>query len=154
MIEPTDFHKTAEFLKDKKDEWHVRTSVNRSYYGAFLYFREFLSKRGVDIPKPTKKSQHKFIIECFEKSKTEAEPSNKIQIGQIWNKLKTLFDNRIKADYRLDLRFPPNYSEDSLRCAKTTIEDFNKLNGSATEKLIIEVATRYGQEIKMKAIED
>lgn len=160
MIEPLDFHKTAEFLKDQKEEWHVRTVVNRSYYGVFLYLRDFLAREQVNIPNPAKKSQHRFVIQCFEKSKTVANQKkgkagessgskDKIDhkaVLQIYNMLKTLFRERINADYRLDLRFPHNDSADSLRRARITIETLDNLSGSATEKLISNESKRYGEE--------
>ena len=151
MINPTDFHKTAEFLKDKQEEWHVRTTVNRSYYGVFLYFRDFLNCQGVILPDPFKTSHHQFVIKCFEKSKTTAIKANdKIDhkiLGTIWMRLKTLLENRIKADYNLGLRFPPSYSNDSLKRAKTTIQDFIDLSGTPTETLIVDVAKSYGNQI-------
>ena len=166
MIESTDFHKTAEFLKDQQEEWHVRTTVNRSYYGVFLYLRDFLGCHEVDIPEPRQKiSQHRFVIQCLEKSKTAANKINKHSkknsnsedkvdhkmVGKIWFRLKTLFEDRIKADYDLGLKFPPNYSGDSLKRAGTTIQDFTDLSGSPTETLIIDVARRHGEQIKVLA---
>lgn len=168
MISPIDFHKTAEFLKDQQEEWHVRTVVNRSYYGVFLHFREFLAGQGVHIPgRREKKSQHQFIIECFKKSITKAQQKSKAPekkdstedsvdykiIGRLWSQLRTLFYNRIKADYHLDWKVPPNCSGDSLKQATTTIRDFANLRGSPTEKLIINVAAHHGDLIRRLAIE-
>lgn len=166
MIDPTDFHKTAELLKDQQEEWHVRSTVNRSYYGAFLYFRDFLTRQKVDIPEPGTKSQHQFVIKCFEKSKTVALKINKSSrkkgnsedkvnhkmLGKIWFRLKTLLEDRINADYNLALRFPPSYSDDSLKRARTTIQDFVDLSGSPTETLIIDVAKDYGEQIKIQTM--
>jgi hypothetical protein len=67
-------------------------------------------------------------------------------------RLKTLFEDRIKADYELGLRFPPSYSDDSLKRAKTTIRDFTELSGTPTEKLIIDVAKSYGEQIKIQTM--
>jgi len=36
-MNPADFHKTADLLKSREEEWHIRTSINRSYYGLFLF---------------------------------------------------------------------------------------------------------------------
>ena len=165
MIDPTDFHKTAELLKGEAEEWHVRTVVNRSYYWLFLFCREFLASNGVQLPDRKKKSQHQFVIECFEESKKPASKGgrdsgknsgskNKDEIqrrvvGQIWNRLRTLFQNRIYADYRLDLRFPPSYSQDGLRHAQTALQDLESLSGSATEKHIIDTAKIHAQTIAL-----
>lgn len=164
MINPVDFHKTAELLKDQQDEWHIRTTVNRCYYGVFLYFRDFFTEQGVRIPEHKDKSQHKFVIECFQKSKAAAtkkmQSSGKngdfkeecIKIGQIYSRLKTLLQDRTNADYRLDLRFPPSYSEDSLRRAKTTIEDFDKLDKSVS--IIIKTAESHARIVNLAAIKN
>lgn len=161
MINPVDFHKTAEFLKDQQDEWHIRTTVNRCYYGVFLYFRDFFTKQGVRVPEHKDKSQHKFVIECFQKSKAAVKrmiPSNGknvdleeecVKIGQIYSRLRTLLQQRTDADYRLDLSFFHSYSEDSLRRAKTTIEDFNKLDKSVS--IIIKTAENHARIINLNA---
>jgi len=161
MINPTDFLKTAEFLKEQQEEWHIRTTVNRSYYGAFLYFRDFLTCQGVSVPNHKIKSQHQFVIECFEKSKTAAHQRSKSSrknsnaknkmdhqmLGKIWWQLRTLFQDRRFADYRLDMRFQPSCSGDSLKRAKTTIDDFDSLRGSPTETLVINIAKYYAQDL-------
>jgi len=144
MMNPTDFHKTAEFLKDQKEEWHVRTTVNRSYYGAFLYLREFLTCQGVKLPDPREKSHHKFILKCFEESKTATMATkDKINgkiLGKIWLKLRDLFQDRIYADYRLDIKFLPTQSQDSLDLAKDIIGYFDSLRKSPAETLFISIA--------------
>jgi len=44
------------------------------------------------------------------------------------------------------MRFPHNYSDDSVKRAGITIETLDKLSGSATEKLISNESKRYGEE--------
>lgn len=65
MIQPEDFLQVAKSLEIQPDEPHARTAINRAYYAAFLYFREFLVAKGIDVPEHKNKSQHQFIIECF-----------------------------------------------------------------------------------------
>ncbi len=159
-MNPADFHKTAELLKNRKEEWHVRTSINRSYYGLFLYLREFLTDKEVRLPDRNRKSHHQFVLECFHKSRffqdnsekncknPEKKPKPKDStIFGIYSRLKTLLQRRTDADYKLHLVFRVNDSEDSLRLATTTVQDFEKLHNSEREKHIINTAKCHAQEI-------
>ena len=67
-MNPADFHKTAELLKSREEEWHIRTSINRSYYGLFLCLRQSLTEAGVRLPDRRRKSHHQFLIDCFHES--------------------------------------------------------------------------------------
>ena len=157
-MNPADFHKTAELLKNRKEEWHVRTSINRSYYGLFLYLRKFLTDKGVRLPNRSRKSHHQFVIDCFRESrffkaacdekskeaKKRSRPKDKL-IGGIYLRLKSLLQNRTNADYNLNVRFSEKDSEDNLLLATTTIQDFDGLRGSDREKHIIKTATGQSQ---------
>lgn len=150
-MKPTDFLKTAEFLKDHKDEWHVRTSINRSYYGLFLHLRDFLSGQGIKVPT---KSTHKFVLDCFHKSRFFDDAESKSSKGVkkrngrtgdkvIWGiskRLRSLLQARVDADYKLHLTIPPNDSKHNLELATTAIQEFEKLRGSDREKHIVKVA--------------
>lgn len=159
-MEPTDFHKTATLLKSSKEQCNIRTSVNRSYYGLFLYIREFLKNQGIELPSRRLISHHQFVLECLHKSrffedivderpkapKKNARLKDKTIYG-IYARLKSLLQRRTDADYSLHLTFRVTDSEDSLRLATTTVADFAKLNGSKKEKHIIKIANQYAQNI-------
>lgn len=65
-MEPKQFFITAEMLKDKPNESHLRTSVGRSYYAAFLYFREHLKSLGLEKKRNPAREIHEFVIQCLE----------------------------------------------------------------------------------------
>ena len=162
-MEPTDFHKTAQFLKSSKEQCDIRTSVNRSYYGLFLYLREFLKNQGVELPSRKFKSHHRFILECLYESRFFEDNVDKCSkapkkisrhrdktIYDIYARLKSLLQRRTDADYSLHLTFRVTDSEDSLRLATTTVADFAKLNGSQREKHIIKIANQNAPKYRTK----
>ena len=153
-MNPADFHKTAELLKGRQEEWHVRTSINRSYYGLFLHLRNFLSDGGIRLPdRSSRKSHHQFVIDCFRESrffvvadehggagpKQSGRPKDNL-IGGIYLRLKSLLQNRTNADYNLNVKFCQKDSEDNFVLATRTIQDFDGLLGSDREKHIIDTA--------------
>lgn len=158
MIEPTDFLKTAHLLKEYSEEWNIRTVVNRCYYAIFLFFRNFLADNQVKIPDHKDKSQHTFISECLKKSKTEAKKIEKRtnnllvnarMLHHIFSRLNTLLQGRMNSDYRLDLRFHHNYSDDNIRIAESIIEDFESLN-EQTERILIETSKQHSKLVEIQ----
>lgn len=150
-MDPTDFHKTAELLSKETEEAHIRTSINRSYYGLFLYVRGFLTANGIRLPDRKKKSHHQFVLQCIREARFftnsaedkrnpsgAARPKDNTILG-IYRRLQTLLQHRTDADYKLHITFCPNDSQDSLRLATTTIQDFNSLS-CEREKHILETA--------------
>jgi hypothetical protein len=159
-MNPTDFHKTAKLLSGEQEEAHIRTTINRSYYGLFLYLREFLTRNEVRLPdRNSRKSHHQFILECIHEARffqdiSEAKrklsgksrPKDGVILG-IYKRLQTLLQNRTEADYNLHVIFRINDGQDSLRLATETVEDFSKLRDSKREKHIINIAKHRSQEI-------
>ena len=91
-MNPTDFFKTAELLKNETEQAHIRSSISRSYYGVFLYFRKFLNDNG--IKKKDKRDVHFFVFKCLEQSKAV--------IGEtVAVRLYNLRGDRSIADYDL-----------------------------------------------------
>lgn len=159
-MDPTDFHKTALYLATCKEQSHVRTSINRSYYGLFLYIREFLKNQGVDLPSRKLISHHQFVLNCLHESRFFEDSVNNSPkasrkntrpkdrtIYEIYARLKSLLQRRTDADYKLHLTFRITDSQDSLRLATTTVEDFAKLHGSKREQHIIKTANQFAQDI-------
>jgi hypothetical protein len=158
-INPTDFHETAAFLKDYPEEWHVRTSIGRSYYGLFLFLRDFLVDHGVELPD---RAQHQFVFTCFHKSRFFGDIKGKGGAGTkkkksktkdklIWGiakRLKTLLQARREADYILHLKFTAKDSEHNLGLATSAVDDFEKLRGTDREEHIVKVALQ--QEKKFR----
>jgi hypothetical protein len=159
-MDPIDFHKTAEFLKDQNEQCHLRTSINRSYYGLFLYLRDFFKNKGVQFPSRKWKSHHQFVLECLYESRFFQDSSGKdkkisnkkgkskdsIILG-IHSLLKTLLQWRTDADYKLHLMFRPTDSNDCLEKAIKTITNFEKLKNSEREKYIISIANQHAISI-------
>jgi hypothetical protein len=159
-MKPTDFHKTATLLKNSREQCDIRTSVNRSYYGLFLFIREFLKNQGVELPSRRLISHHQFVLECLHESRFFADVDDKYSkstkknarqkdktIYSIYARLKSLLQRRTDADYSLQLTFRVTDSEDSLRLATTSVTDFSKLNGSKREQHIIKIANQYAKNI-------
>ena len=118
-MEPTDFFITAELLKTQvNEEAHIRTSISRSYYAAFLYFKEWLKAHGLE--KKIKPSQgiHAFVIQCLGFSQvSEGQKASKY--------LHDLQQRREDADYHLDKKFSQNDAEDAFACARKVVDDYN-----------------------------
>jgi len=129
MMDPVDFLKTAESLMDSPREPDIRTSVGRSYYGVFLYFRERLACKGLYKQINSDTASHDFIIQCLMFCNEK--------IGQVASsRLKTLKQKRRSADYRLGDQFSSNDSSDALEMAKLIISDFEKITIEEETRLI------------------
>jgi uncharacterized protein (UPF0332 family) len=116
-MDPIDFLETADLLKKKNHQGHLRTSIGRSYYATFLYFRERLKSKGlVKIIKP-KSDVHSFVINCLQYSHI-AEGSKAARY------LKDLQQAREDADYDLDKVLDPNDAKDAFERARKAIKDY------------------------------
>jgi len=113
-VEPTDFLKTAELLASEQEESHLRTSIGRSYYSAYLHFREYLRKLGF-VNK--KYESHFFVSNLLSNSKN----NEAIRVSAILNDLKQV---RTDADYELDISISVNEAKDTLAKARKVINDF------------------------------
>jgi hypothetical protein len=118
-VEPKQFFITAELLKDMPSESHLRTSVGRSYYAAFLYFREHLKKLGLEKKKNPAHEIHEFVVQCLEFSGiTEGAKAAEL--------LRDLRRVRTDADYRLDIAFSQKVAEDAYIKATAVVADYEK----------------------------
>lgn len=162
-MDAADFHKTAELLKNKEEEWHIRTSISRSYYGLFLYLREFLKSSSVTLPDRRQKSHHQFIAECFYESRFFEDTTRKNDKGSkkvsrskdktilgIHTRLRSLLQRRTDADYGLHLKFRQNDSVDSFDLATATIQEFQELRGTDRENHIVETAKKHARSIRSR----
>jgi len=109
-MEPTDFFKTAELLKNEKDECHWRSSISRSYYAVHLYIRDFISKTFLGGIK-FKNDPHEKLIKCLEFCDVSI-------IRNIGIRLKDLRQARTDADYHIDKKINKNKSGDVYDDAK------------------------------------
>lgn len=124
-MDPTDFFKTAELLKTHTEEAHLRTSIGRSYYAAFLYFRERLRSLGLKKKNPNLNA-HAFVIQCLGFSQvSEGSKASKY--------LHDLQQVREDADYHLDKKLSPNDAADALVNARKVIDDY-KANITPTKE--------------------
>ncbi len=80
------FQKTS-YIK----EAYFRTSISRSYYGAFCLSRNFLERKGISLI-PKDKSVHQFVIEKYRYSNNSIE-------REIGKKLDRLRKERNDSDY-------------------------------------------------------
>jgi len=140
-VEPSDFLKTAELLKNETDEPHLRTSVGRSYYAAFLYFREWLESKGLKKKRKPKLSAHFFVIQCLESSGVRAGT-------RAARYLRDLRQWRTDADYHLEKVITENDAEDALAKARKTIADFTADIDPQKERDLLRNAREYAQEQK------
>jgi uncharacterized protein (UPF0332 family) len=137
-VDPIDFFKTAELLKSHTEESHLRTSVGRSYYAAFLYFRERLRSLGLEKKINRNRDTHVFVIQCLGFSQVpEGMKASKY--------LHDLQQTREDADYQLDKEFVPNDAKDAFDKAKKVIANYNKNITSEKEKELIGKATLYAK---------
>ena len=137
-MKPKDFFKTAELLKKKTDEAHLRTSVGRSYYAAFLHFREYLKSHGLCKGIKPRQDAHVFVNQCLGFS--QVSEGNKASAY-----LRDLQQRREDADYHLDEELSQNDAEDALLNAKKVIEDYHTEMTPEKEKTLIENATCFAK---------
>lgn len=137
-MEPKDFFQTAELLEKKTDEAHLRTSVGRSYYAAFLYFREYLKSIGLCKRKSPHKDVHVFVIQCLGFSEVP-------EGSRASTYLRDLQQVREDADYHLDEELSQNDAEDALMKAKKVIEDYHIKMTPEKEKTLIKNATCFAK---------
>jgi len=137
-MEPRDFHTTAEFLKDFSEEPHIRTSISRSYYGVFLYFRDFLAKNGLTKKKNKKCDVHAFIKNCLQFCQVREGNIAAVHINNLaqW---------RTDADYDLDKTFLNTDSRAQFNDAKQVIENFERDITSEKTKKILKFATDHAK---------
>ncbi len=129
-MNPEDFFKTAEFLNsDTSLEANLRSSISRSYYGIFLYFREYLESKGIRKIKEPKRQVHEFVRKTFR-------GSNSIFGSKLADKLKDLKQSREDADYDLKRSFTIDDSEIVLELAQKAISDYKKISPEEEIKLI------------------
>jgi uncharacterized protein (UPF0332 family) len=138
-MNPADFLKTADLLKVQTEEAHWRTSVGRSYYAAFLYFREKLKRLGLVKTKEQGLEEHAFVIKCLQFS----EVSEGVQVAQC---LRNLKQSREDADYRLDREFSQNDAGDAFVKAQKVIEDYQRNISPEKERELIKGATGFAKQ--------
>jgi uncharacterized protein (UPF0332 family) len=117
-MNPTDFLETADLLKKKNHQGHLRTSIGRSYYATFLYFRERLKSKGLVKTIRPNNEAHSFVIDCLQFSQI----NEGTKAGRY---LKDLQQVREDADYNLDIVLDPNDAKDALDRALNAIKDYN-----------------------------
>jgi len=140
-VDPTDFFKTAELLKTHVEEAHLRTSIGRSYYATFLYFREHLRSQGLEKKKQPSQDAHAFIIKCLQNSN--------VQEGKkASTRLHNLRQLRTDADYRLDKKLSQNDADDAFAKAKNVIDDYTNNITPEQETQLIQNASDFAIKIK------
>jgi len=138
-MNPTDFFKTAELLKPHTEEAHLRTSIGRSYYAAFLYFREYLRSLGLEKRKNPAQEVHAFVVQCLGFS-------NVLEGSKASRYLYELEQVREDADYRLDREFSQNDAGDAFVKAQKVIEDYQRNISPEKERELIKGATGFAKQ--------
>jgi uncharacterized protein (UPF0332 family) len=136
-IDPIKFLGVAGELKDHQSEEYRRTSVNRSYYAVFLYFRDYLNRTGVSKDNQSKHDIHEFVIQCLSYSNTR--PGS--IVGQ---KLNDLRQYRNHSDYEINNIFLCD-SSSVHKIAQGIITDFNRDINQQVEDALIQAATKHAQ---------
>jgi uncharacterized protein (UPF0332 family) len=138
-MEPSEFLKTAELLKARSEQAHLRTSVGRAYYAAFLHFREHLKRIGLEKTKQPGREAHAFVIQCLQFSQvTEC-----VQTSQYLRDLQQL---REDADYHLEMAFSQNDTEDAFSKAQKAINDYEQNMTAEKEKTLLEKALAFARQ--------
>ncbi|GMT47865.1 MAG: hypothetical protein IEMM0007_1431 [bacterium] len=111
--------KLIEQEKDKKIEAaYYRSSVSRSYYGAYCLARDLLRGNGFDIPRT---EAHKAVREAFQQ---DGRSVNR-KVGE---DLKRLWGERKNADYDAPQPFDKVRAEKALKLAKKLLELYSDHN--------------------------
>jgi len=135
-LNPEEFFKTAEKLKDSDEESDLRTSIGRSYYAIFLYFREYLSKLGVVSKR--KKDVHFFVQACLSNSRVK-------EAQTLSTELHELKQKRTKADYKLNVKITPREAADTLKDAQEAVDKFRSSMTSDKENILVVNAKQFAR---------
>jgi uncharacterized protein (UPF0332 family) len=137
-VESTDFFKTAKLLKTHIEEAHLRTSIGRSYYAAFLYFREYLKSLGLEKKKNPNRDVHIFVIQCLQYS-------NVPEGNKASTYLHDLQQLREDADYCLNRPFSKNDADDAFAKANKAIADYTRNITPEQETKLIQKASDFAK---------
>ena len=137
-MEPTDFLKTAELLKSQSEEAHLRTSAGRSYYTAFLFFREHFKELGLQKTKQPNREIHAFVIQCLQFS-------NVTEYVKYAQYIRDLQQVREDADYHIEKEFTQNDAEDAFAKVKTLISDYRDKITPEKKKLFYDNAFEFAK---------
>jgi len=102
------YQRTASF-----QEAYLRTAISRSYYGVFCIARNFLTTKGIPIPKI---DTHKFVREQYLSSQDKIERKIGNSLNRLWRRRKdadyedetTIDINRAKTAYQMALQTMSN----------------------------------------------
>ncbi len=95
-------------------EGRIRTSIGRAYYAAFLLARKRLQDIGYSFADVYR--LHKDVIETLMDINTS-----------VGNKLNTLFDHRVDADYRTEARITQELGKSCVRLSEHIIDSIERL---------------------------
>lgn len=137
-VDPIAFLRIAEQLKELADEAHSRTSIGRSYYAAFLHFRERLRQIGLEKVKHPSREVHAFVIQCLQFSDV-------IEGVKASRHLHDLQQVREDADYHLEMDFSQNDAEDAFVKAQRVISDFEDQMTAEKQKTLLEKASTHAK---------
>ena len=135
-MNPEEFFKTAEKLKDSDKESDLRTSIGRSYYAVFLYLREYLFKLG--IVSKRKKGIHFFVQACLSNSRVK-------EAQTLSTELHELEQKRTKADYKLNAKITPKEAVDTLRDAQEAVGKFSSSMTLDKENILVVNAKQFAR---------
>ena len=129
-MNPKDFFKTAKFLNSHNaPEAHFRTSISRSYYGIYLYLRDYLNSHGICKIKSPGQQVHLFVRDVLQNS-------NSTEGSKLGETLGDLSQLRKDADYDLKKSFTFEDSEMALCMAQDAISDYDKIDSAEETKLL------------------
>jgi len=97
MILPDDFFAEADRALDAEGEMPARSAISRAYYGAFHHARQYAEQYGFVERAEGQGGTHK-QLRAFLLQQTKNEPA----LNLVARHLKTLHEQRCRADYDLD----------------------------------------------------
>jgi len=132
-MDPCDFLKIADGLKNSCEEAGRRSAVSRAYYAAFHYIRLYLVREGIDVPQGG--TIHDKIPKYLRYSGLQ-------KAKDVAKCMQELRDDRKEADYKIALedlksredrkvleRFNTKTCELLVNKAQQIIQDFNSCKG-------------------------
>ena len=119
-MDPLDFLRVANILQNSPGEAEIRTAVGRAYYAVFNHRKIYLAENGIVLPA---NNQHYKLPKYIRNSGVE---EAKI-VGQ---KLADLRDDRVDADYKMDLGgFNAETRDTLVGKARQAVADFQACCG-------------------------
>lgn len=133
-VTPRQFLALAQTLIRNHDEMHLRTAVNRSYYGAYHCCKQVQDTYCSTVITKGKGGSHEQLIHallnCPLPDQNEPAKKRAEQIQKLGKNLKTCKLIRVNADYHIVKKFSINDAEYAVKLSKEILDTAEQILAS------------------------